>query len=156
MSSEGEFEEVVSLLQAHVLANPHDAESWLMLVEHSYWTGDLTRTRRLFDSAIQRNPHHEDLHLSYARFLMETGDFAGASLRQKSSAVRSHGGAVTLAELSATFAKHLGWMTSTKKPNRVSKRYGPGRGHGFAYEAIALPTHNRWRHSPPELRWVST
>jgi tetratricopeptide (TPR) repeat protein len=79
MSSEGEFEEVVSLLQAHVLANPHDAESWLMLVEHSYWTGDLTRTRRLFDSAIQRNPHHEDLHLSYARFLMETGDFAGAS-----------------------------------------------------------------------------
>jgi tetratricopeptide (TPR) repeat protein len=78
MSSEGKFEEVVTLLERHLREHPRDVESWLMLAQHSYWTGDIARTRRFFDRAVESIPRDENIRLAYARFSMETGDYDGA------------------------------------------------------------------------------
>lgn len=78
LSTTGNFDTVVELLEPYVAQHLEDVEAWLLLAENQYWAGQADEARESYRKAIAHHPAHDGLRLAYARFLLESGELTAA------------------------------------------------------------------------------
>jgi Putative Zn-dependent protease, contains TPR repeats len=73
LRNSGDFAGAVSVLRAHLAANPDDGDALRLLAETLYWQKHFIEAREISERALALHPDDTALRLQYARMLMETG-----------------------------------------------------------------------------------
>lgn len=73
LSTSGDYDAVVKLLEPHIEVDSASADVWLLLAQHRYWSGDNAGARQAYEEALVRYPADGELRAAYARFLLENG-----------------------------------------------------------------------------------
>jgi Tfp pilus assembly protein PilF len=131
LSAAGDFPGATALLQPFVTNHPEIAEAWLLLALNQYWAGRGEAARSTFAEGTRRHPSDRPLIASYARFLMDKGNFREA----RTLLARHPDPDAELLTLKGTLAYWRGDLTTARRAfRRALVRDGS---HGAAAQQLA-------------------